>query len=165
MIVEKINSNKRNTKYGIKDAWSFLADGEWYSTGFKKPSIAVGDVIDLPLVESTPYGKQVDVGNINVLSIVASTPSAGVAPPPATRMERKMGKFPIEFDDGQRAIVRQNALTNACNFYAKSRGEKGFAIDIAADAGTIVALARAFEAYSCGDLDVAQAKQDILEGK
>jgi hypothetical protein len=66
------------------------------------------------------------------------------------------GVFPIPALDGQRAIVRQNAITNARELYAASKGGKvfDFSRDVAAE---IVSVARFFEAYACGDLDMAAA--------
>lgn len=157
MIVEQIKSVKRNTKYGMKDAWSFKADGQWFNTGFKKPSITEGSDISIVKMESTPYGTQV-----NVEDIVVSAPTAGVTAP--INKTRSFGKFPIAVDDGQRTICRQNALTNACMVYTKSKGEKGFALDIDVDSAIVVGLARQFEAYTCGD-DERRAVEKAMEAE
>lgn len=165
MIVEQVSSAKRNTKYGLKDAWSFKADGEWYSTGFKKPPVVAGSEIELSNVRMSSYGKEVSIEDIVCSPPVGGTyggkPSVSAVPKP----HRNAFSFPVAVDDGQRAIVRQNALTNACNFVGKAFGDKAFSVDIDSQSALIIELARKFEAYSCGDLDMAAAISSINKEK
>jgi hypothetical protein len=59
---------------------------------------------------------------------------------------------------GDRAIIRQNSITNATKLYTDSQ-KQGTITDYDAASDVIIALARKFEAYSCGDLDAAMAEQ------
>jgi hypothetical protein len=69
--------------------------------------------------------------------------------------------FPIPALHGDRAIVRQNSLTNAVQLL---REDKELAKLTPNDRATsIIAIARMFEAYSCGDLDAEEAKSMMGE--
>ena len=53
--------------------------------------------------------------------------------------------------DPGRVIVRQNALAHAVNYHNNTATDPYTVSEI-------IATAREFEAYSCGDLDVAEAQ-------
>jgi hypothetical protein len=70
--------------------------------------------------------------------------------------------FPIPLLHGDRAIVRQNSITNA----TKAIGDYVSDIDgisIEDYASEIIRVARMFEAYSCGDLDAQLAEAMVAE--
>jgi hypothetical protein len=67
--------------------------------------------------------------------------------------------FPIPPLHGDRAIVRQNSITNAVKAVADLLDSDDMNIDLYVD--TIITVARKFEAYSCGDLDAAQAEEMV----
>jgi hypothetical protein len=169
MIVEQVTSKTVTTKFGPKPAYSIKCDGEWFSYGFKKPAFSEGASIEFTFTENT-YGKNVDAASLRVISSGSGkapmTPSAsssegGGATPAAAPAGRSYGApakvFPIPALHGDRAIVRQNSLTNAVNMLkedkdlAKLTGE--------ARATYVISVARMFEAYSCGDLDMEMAKE------
>jgi hypothetical protein len=153
--VSAIGSKPVNTKWGEKSTHSFQVDGVWYKTGFKKGKFSKGDTITFTYVEG-PYGNDVDVASISTGggATTASAPAASAAKPAYTGGGK--GVFPIPALDGQRAIVRQNALTNARELWI-AHGSKGD--NIKDEAYDIIAIARVFEAYACGDLDAMKAAE------
>jgi hypothetical protein len=164
MIVEQISTKTVTTKFGPKPTYSVKCDGTWYSYGFKKPTFTEGAEIEFAFTENT-YGKQVDEKSLRVISSgsgkasTASTSPAieGGAPTPASRSYGPPAKvFPIPALHGDRAIVRQNSLTNAVNLLKEDKELAKHSAEARADA--IINIARMFEAYSCGDLDVEMAK-------
>lgn len=153
--VVAVGSKPVNTKWGEKTTHSFQVDGVWYKTGFKKGKFSKGDTITFTYVEG-PYGNDVDVASISTGGgATASAPAASAAKPAYTGGGK--GVFPIPALDGQRAIVRQNALTNARELYIASVDPT--AVDIKDTAYDIIAIARIFEAYACGDLDAMKAAE------
>lgn len=67
------------------------------------------------------------------------------------------GNFPIDPLDGQRSIIRQNALTNARELWAAAYVDRDENIDLVID--SIIYAARRFEAYTAGDLDRQKAQE------
>lgn len=63
--------------------------------------------------------------------------------------------FPLSPTNPKRTINRQNALTNAVSYVNNNDGE--------ASPEEVIAVARIFEAYTCGDLDVEEAKEALTE--
>jgi len=172
VVVEQVSSKDRTTRFGVKKAYSFKADGQWYATGFKDSRVAVGDCICFEFTIGS-YGNDVDI-----TTIVKGTPSPNstVTPGPAkagqTSTYGGKGVFPIPPLDGQRAIVRQNALTNARELFAtvlsinNVHAGSGIVLsdgDIETMTSTIVKIARAFEAYSCGDSDLEEMERELEE--
>lgn len=153
--VVAVGSKPVNTKWGEKTTHSFQVDGVWYKTGFKKGKFSKGDTITFTYVEG-PYGNDVDVASISTgVAGATAQPAASAAKPAYTGGGK--GVFPIPALDGQRAIVRQNALTNARELYIASVDPT--AVDIKDTAYDIIAIARIFEAYACGDLDALKAAE------
>lgn len=156
--VENITTKDVITKRGPTQVYSIYADGERYNYGFKKPTFKIGDTIDFQFTENT-YGKNVDMESVRLLAkgegapvpTPSPTPSSGGKAPysPPTR------PFPIPALHGDRAIVRQNSLTNAVNLLREDKeAVKMVAVD---RANLVLDIARMFEAYSCGDLDMEHA--------
>ena len=167
MIVEQISNKTVTTKFGPKPAYSIKCDGNWYSYGFKKPAFAEGAEVEFTFTENT-YGKNVDLASLRVISSGSgkasmappSASSEGAAPTPAGRSYGPPAKvFPIPALHGDRAIVRQNSLTNAVNLLKEDKEMAKSSPEARAEA--IISIARMFEAYSCGDLDVAMAKEMV----
>jgi hypothetical protein len=159
--IEAITSKNVTTKYGEKQSYSFKADGEWFNHGFKKPEFSKGDVVGFEF-STGRYGKDVDVKSVYVVGegIATSGPSptsSGPAAKPVAVAPSYSKPFPIPALHGDRAIIRQNALTNARELFVASHGGKPFALDISTNADLITAIARKFEAYSTGDLDMEAA--------
>jgi len=160
-IVEQLGGKEVNTKFGPKPTYSFKVNGQWFSAGFKDPKVAVGDSIGFEY-EPDKYGNKLHDGSIKKgVAVTASAPS----PTGSTGggFSGRHGSFPIGALDGQRSIIRQNALTNARETYiayAAQRDHKDvpFTMDVHAD--NIIALARHFEAYTAGDLDMDAAMKE-----
>jgi len=75
--------------------------------------------------------------------------TAGSAAPKAF----SRGAFPVPKLDGSRAIIRQNAVTNANSMM----GHNGTSYDV----GALIALAREIEAYTTGDIEADAVKERI----
>ena len=157
-IIENITTKDVNTKFGPKPAYTVMANGERFSYGFKKPTFAIGDEIDFQFTEST-YGKQVDPVSVRMIKKgtgVATAPAASAAPTKSYTPPTKV--FPIPPLHGDRAIVRQNSITNATKLVADMQAKSKSEIDVTVLANTIIEIAKMFEAYSCGDNDAMAAE-------
>lgn len=160
-IVENITQKEVNTKFGPKPAFSITANGERYSYGFKKPTFKIGDTIDFQYSENT-YGKNVDLTSVRLLSKGEGAPAiTGAAVAPSKPSYGPAAKvFPIPPLHGDRAIVRQNSITNAVKaVHDYLNGEDVTPGSIDEYSNLVIEVARKFEAYSCGDLDLAAAEQ------
>lgn len=169
--VVQVSSKDVKTKFGMKQTFSFKLDnGTWYSTSFKLPGVSVGDVVYFHYIEDK-YGNQVDPSGIAKTGTVPLPPNGSATPTLKTYPTQPSGGkgvFPIPALDGQRAIVRQNALTNAreaviqlivtCLNTEEQRRVKDYEL-----ANRIVDMARIFEAYSCGDSDMQEAQAAVDE--
>ncbi len=158
LIIEQVSEKDVTTRFGNKKTYSFKgSDGQWYSNGFTRPVYAAGDEVEFDFTSST-YGNQVTKGTMRTVG-KGSAPVAGPATsavPYAAKPYNRNGTFPIEATDGQRSILRQNALTNAREMYV---GLASVFPTIytgrfsSVEAKVIVEMARHFEAYTAGDLD------------
>ena len=159
-IIENITTKEVTTKFGPKPAYTITAGGERFSYGFKKPAFAIGDEVDFQYTENT-YGKNVDLASVQMLKkgAGAPTPSASTASPGKAPYSPPSKVFPIPLLHGDRAIVRQNSITNATKAVADFAAVT--AHDLSDYADLIITIARKFEAYSCGDLD-AQAAEAMV---
>lgn len=158
-IIERITSKEVNTKFGAKPAYSIKANGEWFQYGFKKPAFNEGDEVDFQYTESS-YGKQVDAKSVRTLAKGTGSPTA--APSGGGGKPTYSAKvFPIPPLHGDRAIVRQNSITNATKLVCDLSNYESWS-DGKDAADEIIAIARMFEAYSCGDLE-AEAAAKMME--
>ena len=158
-IIENITTKEVTTKFGPKPAYTIIANGERFSYGFKKPTFAIGDEVDFQYTENT-YGKNVDMTSVQMLKkgTGAPTPSTSTAVPPKAPYSPPSKVFPIPLLHGDRAIVRQNSVTNATKAVADYLDSNEDVDTVLAYADLIIEIARKFEAYSCGDLDAQAAE-------
>lgn len=170
-VVQQVDSKAVNTKFGSKPTFSFQVDGQWFKTGFTRHGLNAGDVVSFNFNDGT-YGKEVDAKAITKGGVGGAAPGPAlglsavgrdmVLGKPPTSYGNK-GVFPIPALDGQRSIVRQNALTNAREVVvARMISQKSFGVlmdDTVADA--IIVLARRFEAYTTGDIDAAEVAAEM----
>ena len=160
--IENITTKEVTTKFGPKPAYTIIANGERFSYGFKKPTFGIGDEIDFQFTENT-YGKNVDLTSVQMIKKGSGVATATASASPAKAPYSPPAKvFPIPLLHGDRAIVRQNSITNA----TKAIGDYVSDIDgisIEDYASEIIRVARMFEAYSCGDLDAQAAEAMVAE--
>lgn len=160
--VENITNKEVNTKFGPKPAYTIVCSGERYGYGFKKPTFNIGDEIDFQFTENS-YGKNVDLTSVQMIkkgtgAVLTTTGSTSVSKPSYSPPSKV---FPIPALHGDRAIVRQNSITNATKAVCDN-GNNEQGLSNLEYAEKIIEVARMFEAYSCGDLD-AEAAENIMK--
>lgn len=163
-IIENITTKEVTTKFGPKPAYTIVAGGERFSYGFKKPAFAIGDEVDFQYTENT-YGKNVDMTSVQMIKkgTGAPTPSASSASPAKAPYSPPAKVFPIPLLHGDRAIVRQNSITNATKAVCDYLDSNDDVATMQDYADLIIEIARKFEAYSCGDLDAQAAEAMVKE--
>jgi hypothetical protein len=158
-IVEAISTKDVNTKFGNKPTYSLKVNGTWVKCGFKNPNAGAGDEVEFDGNTGT-YGLETKA--VNVLRKGAGTPAPAATSNSTPAPVRTTGSgyaakvFPIPALHGDRAIVRQNALARATDIYIAARGGKPWELD-ESNLDFVISLARKFEAYTAGDLDMAEA--------
>lgn len=171
MIVTNITSRPVTTKFGPKPVYDVHLDGVKHSFGFTKPPFAIGADIDC-LVNSDKYGPKIEPASV----VVKAHGTPGTAPSPSAPPSPVSGPssgtrsysgppakvFPIPLLHGDRAIVRQNSVTNAVNSIRPLMAADTPLDDVAE---MVILLARKFEAYSCGDLESEEADRRIKAGE
>jgi hypothetical protein len=160
--IENITTKEVTTKFGPKPAYTIIANGERFSYGFKKPTFAIGDEIDFQFTENT-YGKNVDLTSVQMIKKGTGAPVTASASPAKAPYSPPSKVFPIPLLHGDRAIVRQNSITNATKAVCDYVGNKEDVATIQDYAEIIIEIARKFEAYSCGDLDAQAAEAMVAE--
>lgn len=167
-IIENIITKEVTTKFGPKPAFTIVANGDKFSFGFKKPAFSIGDEVDFQFTENT-YGKQVDHTSVRMLkkgsgAPVAATLGGSVATPSKPAYSAPARIFPIPALSGERAIVRQNSITNATKLVSDLQAKSKLDLDVMVLAGVIIEVAKKFEAYSCGD-DDAEAAEAMVDAE
>lgn len=162
-IVETTSKKEVKTKFGLKPTYSVKVDGEWYSNGFTDPRVSAGDEIAFEYTDGK-YGREFDKGSVMRISKGADTPTPAAAPAAAPKSFAPAANrpFPIPPLHGDRAIIRQNALSHAARIIASDPAAFVGGHDRDAIAAAVIAMARKFEAYSCGDLDAEAAKAKLV---
>jgi hypothetical protein len=160
--IENITTKEVTTKFGPKPAYTIIANGERFSYGFKKPTFAIGDEIDFQFTENT-YGKNVDLTSVQMIKKGTGTPVTASASPAKAPYSPPSKVFPIPLLHGDRAIVRQNSITNATKAVQDFGVEDPETMGLEDYATLIIKVARMFEAYSCGDLDAQAAEAMVAE--
>jgi len=160
-IVEAVSTKDVNTKFGNKPTFSLKINGGWVKCGFKNPNASVGDEVEFDGNTGT-YGLETKAVNIirkGAAVAPAATSNTAVAVPKTTGSGYAAKVFPIPPLHGDRAIVRQNALARATDIYIAARGGKPFELE-GSNLDFVISLARKFEAYTAGDLDLAEAEAE-----
>lgn len=161
-VVEQVGNKDVTTKWGTKKTYSIKVGGNWVNCGFKDPKVAAGDSIFCE-AESTSYGL-----NTKAISVTSKGGGGATAPsamPPRTSSVPSAKVFPVPALHGDRSIIRQNVLARATELFIAAHGNKAFELDMEDVSTIIVALARKFEAYATGDLDLAAAQTMIDKGE
>ena len=162
--VTAINDRKVNTKFGEKLSYTFMANGERFNLGFNKPAFKVGDTIEFSFTEGS-YGKDVEKGTVRVIAKGAPSPTndGPSAPAAANRSYGPPSRpFPIPLLHGDRAIIRQNALTNAVKLFTDSTdGDTLIKMTNNELVEGVLLIAREFEEYSAGDAERRAAEKGV----
>lgn len=166
-IVEAASTKDVNTKFGLKPTFSLKVNGQWVKCGFKNPNASTGDEVEFDGNTGT-YG--LEAKSVNIIRkgtgappvAVATVTSSAAVPVKPSYGGYKEKVFPIPALHGDRAIVRQNALARATDLYVAARGGKPFELE-AESLDFVIKLARKFEAYTAGDLDMAEAVSETEE--
>ena len=165
-VVEAESTKDVTTKWGVKPTYSIKVNGTWVKCGFKKPPCNTGDEISFD-GETGTYGlegKNIIVTAKGSGAPPASSTAVSVVPSSKGASTFNARVFPIPPLHGDRSIVRQNALARSTELFIGCRGGKPF--DLNEDATKIIiSIARQFEAYTAGDLDLAQAEAETVEEK
>jgi ferredoxin-NADP reductase len=164
-IVEAVSTKDVTTKFGTKPTYSIKVNGGWVKCGFKNHNANVGDEVEFDGNTGT-YGVETKAvivlrkGSGVAPAVTSSTPAA-TAPAPQTKAfgGYKDKVFPIPALHGDRAIVRQNALARATDIYIAARGGKPFELE-PENLDFVIKLARKFEAYTAGDIDMMEAIEE-----
>ena len=136
----------KQSKFG----WGLLLEEDetkWYNSKFEIKA-NTGDNVTFD-----DGGKNyVNKLKVNTGGVVAKAGSVTTSAAPA-----KTHYLPVPLDNS-RAIIRQNALTNARELYT-AFGESSS--ELSDQAGNIIAIARIFEEYTSGDADMAVAMKAL----
>ena len=160
-VVESITTKDVTTRFGVKPTYSLKVDGNWVKHGFKKPPCNVGDTIAFDGVTGT-YGVEAKGITVTAKGAPGAAPVASVTsikPASSGGSSYSAKVFPIPALHGDRSIVRQNALARSTELYIGARGGKPFDLDDSTS-NLVIRMARQFEAYTAGDLDLAAAKKE-----
>ena len=158
-----------------KDSKGLMIAGSWYSSFNAFSGIMKSDVVSFSFVEKGqwknikgPIEKVTGVATADATSppSIAELVAKSEELPPHYMIARgymnKVQMFPIPADHPDRAIVRQNSLTNAVNLLTHT----GFATsggDAAEMANIAIEVAGIFEKYSTGQLEMEEAEKVIAE--
>lgn len=163
-VVQNIASQMRNTKFGQKATYIVSIDGERYNSGFTKPKFNTGDEVSFNFTSGS-YGNDIDQPTVRVVAgstapAAEPTRSAPVTKTTGAAPQYQQRVFPIPALHGDRAIIRQNALTNAREAIVAK-----YSIDDSPFpsnenlAKEIIELASQFESWTAGDIDMARAME------
>ena len=130
-----------------------LGDDTWYSAFNPIKNVERGDIV------SFEYQTKGSFNNIKGAVVVGGSADTGDGGSPAKSAPAKSWggskKFPVPVDDGVRAINRQSAVAQA-TVAMKDRFTDAQLHKMDADEFTthVIEMARFYEAYTTGDLDV-----------
>jgi len=170
-VVKGVYSKPVTTRFGQKNVWDLLLDdGNYYKHGFKKPPVEAGDSVTITY-EVGKYGNEVK--SLSGATVGASSPLPVEVNGPINKVTsypiKNSRPFPVPFDSGERAIIRQNSLTNARELVIdvlaygdESSTELNDTGKWDAITDRILYIAYKFEEYSSGDRE-AKAVDAILD--
>jgi len=141
---------------------ALFVGGIRYGGKFKKAEVAKANVGDTVTISFKQNGEWYNIVKVNVdAANTAPQPSSS----PVGAKTYRNGSFPIDPLDGQRSIIRQNALTNARSLVERAIAENTVLANSKQVADIILHYAREFEAYTAGDLDreAAESKLEVEE--
>ena len=142
-------------KSANKFGFGIMVNDKWYNSKYEI-NVEKGDEVEFD-----------DGGKSYVRDIKVTKGGGGATATGGSTMASKgsggtgyaRGAFPIPANDGSRAIVRQNSITNAVALLVGLGLKFSDGEDMKEYAYTIINIAREFEKYSSGDLDAELTKQ------
>lgn len=140
-------------KSANKFGFGVMVNDKWYNSKFEIPCDK-GDEVSFD-DGGKAYVKDLTVVNAGKGS--AGVAAVGTAAKAVAGSGYSRGVFPLPPNDGSRSIVRQNSITNA-TVLVTSMINKGLLKEGTDWVATITSIARDFEKYSSGDLDVELSK-------
>jgi len=156
-IIEEVIDNGKGKGSGIRVGGAKY--GVYDPTASGMGDVAVGDNVSFRFSTKDGSGGIV-YKNLQgrITKTAAGASPTAVAPPAASGggSSRGRGGFPIGLEDGQRSIIRQNALTNARELYVGTGGDM-----TPRTTSLIIDLAREFEAYTTGDIERFAAEEAL----
>lgn len=146
-----------------KDGKGFLIDGQWYKC-FTPAMMkaAKGDFVSFSYKQVEKDGRTYN----NVSGVVSGSGGSGTVPNSGT-VSKVAGVGPTQTRDPlmlpvlltrERAIIRQSSLAQAVNYGNYGEGTQANKVMSVDD---IIRVAREFEAYASGDLDIETAKLSL----
>jgi len=131
-----------------------LEDEQWYSSFSPMTNVNQGDVVSF---EYTVKGNFKNIkGSVQVVGGTATAPASSAPASGGNKGYAKKGGFPVGTDDMGRAINRQSAIKAAIDGLASITTDANLhKMSIEDYQADVIRLARYFEAYTTGDLDVS----------
>ena len=146
-----------------KDGKGFLIDGQWYKCFTPAMMKATkGDFVSFSYKQVEKDGRTYN----NVSGVVSGSGGSGTVPNSGT-VSKVAGVGPTQTRDPlmlpvlltrERAIIRQSSLAQAVNYGNYGEGTQASKVMSVDD---IIRVAREFEAYASGDLDIENAKKSL----
>lgn len=146
-----------------KDGKGFLIDGQWYKCFTPAMMKATkGDFVSFSYKQVEKDGRTYN----NVSGVVSGSGTSGVTPNSGTVSKVSGATQSVQRDPlmlpvlltRERAIIRQSSLAQAVNYGNYGEGTQANKVMSVDD---IIRVAREFEAYASGDLDIETAKQSL----
>ena len=146
-----------------KDGKGFLIDGQWYKCFTPAMMKATkGDFVSFSYKQVEKDGRTYNnvSGVVGGSGVSGTTPNSGTVSKVASATaspSRDPLMLPVLLTR-ERAIIRQSSLAQAVNYGTYSGGPSGNQVMSVEE---IIKVAREFEAYASGDLDIETAKQSL----
>jgi hypothetical protein len=151
---------------------AIMVAGDWYSA-YNKNQIGPARKGDAVAFDFTVKGDFKNIsGNVTITSASGEDANTPAEQPSASGKSTYMprGRFPIDPLDGQRSIIRQNALSHATKLVSVlleiGELESEPMMDDDTIASKVISIARKLEKYTAGDLDreaVEKKAKDMLD--
>lgn len=136
-VVGWVGQNKFG-KYSIK----LEGNDNWYNSNYEIKA-SKGDTVEF------------DDGGKKYCSKLRVISSGGKGSTTTTKASSGRGVFPVPALDGSRAIIRQNAVTNANAFFTNN--EVKYSVE------DLIDVAKEIEAYTSGDMDAEAAHSKMAD--
>lgn len=159
-VVEEVINNGTGKGSGLRVGGKKY--GVYDPVASRLNTINVGDNVSFRYTEKPGSGGVVYKNVQGVITVTTATPTVteNTNTSPAQKVYSR-GKFPIDPRDGQRSIIRQNALTNARELWVDMLGvvSDTEGKDMEKLVEDIIDTARRFESYTAGDEIRTRAEQ------